>query len=65
MMVEKDWSSMSESEVWDEVFRRLPASSNQFLKDNPDKYDAWIRGFRDCAGIVKEELEKIRTDFKK
>ena len=54
---------MSENEVWDEVFRRLSASLNKFLKDNPDKYDAWLQGFRDCAGIVLEELKKIKDNM--
>ncbi len=58
-MVEKDWSIMSESEVWDEVFRRLPATTKQFLKDNPDKHDAWFTGFHDCACIVRDEFNRI------
>jgi hypothetical protein len=48
-----------ERQGWIKIFNKLPKSTHEFLKDNPEKFDAWYRGFHDCIVIVKDEFDNI------
>lgn len=61
----KGESEMTSERAWEIVFNRLPESTREFLRDNPDKSDIWLHGFRDCARFVSEELERILKRFDK
>lgn len=58
-------SQMTSERAWEIVFNRLPDSTKIFLRDNPDKAEIWLHGFRDCARFASEELERILKIFDK